>query len=246
MTRILACIDRSAYSNSVCDHAAWFAGRLGGTITALHVDDESEDGGSSSARLEHALHRLHEEGALETTADEARGHFVDYVTTQRPDLIVMGKRGEHSHGRRAALGSNVEGMIRTSNAPVCLTSKLFLPITRALVLLDADMTHRRSVEFITAHAGLGDLDFNLVVVEGPGEDASEKVNWAREALPGRDAEAFVLSAEGLDEATARYIERAAADLVIVSRAVLLRDVQNQLQRIEERGVWGIRTPVLVC
>ncbi|WP_340645480.1 universal stress protein [Phenylobacterium sp.] len=252
MPDVLACIDRSAYSNSVCDHAAWFAGRLGATIRAIHVNEgqasvaPADGSPRAEARLQHALDRLHGEGALEATAEEARGQFIDYVSGQATNLIVMGKRGELSHGQRTTLGASVEKVIRATATPVCLTSKIFLPITRALVLLDADMDHRRSVEFLASHPGLADLDMDLVVVQGPDQDASEKLSWARASLLSKEAEAFVLEATDLDDATARYIERAAVDLVIVSRAVLLSDVQTQLQRIEARGVWGIRTPVLVC
>lgn len=252
MPEVLACIDRSAYSNSVCDHAAWFAGRLGATIRAVHVDEDrtapGTGGGSprARARLAHALDRLHGEGAAAATADEVAGGFAEYVAAQTANMIVMGKRGELSHAQRTDLGSSVEKVIRATATPVCLTSKIFLPITRALVLLDADTTHRRSVEFLASQDGLSDLDMDLVVVQGPGQDARSKLDWARASLPSQEAKAFVLEADGLDDATASYIERAAVDLVIVSRAVLLQDIQGQLQRIEERGVWGIRTPVLVC
>lgn len=37
--KLLACIDDSAYTHSVCDHAAWAAQRLGAAIELLHVID---------------------------------------------------------------------------------------------------------------------------------------------------------------------------------------------------------------
>lgn len=46
MNKILACIDRSAYSQSVCDHAVWSARRLGAPLEFLHVlNRRSETGG---------------------------------------------------------------------------------------------------------------------------------------------------------------------------------------------------------
>lgn len=42
MTRVLAAIDASAYAPSVCDHAGWFAQRLGAQVTLLHVMDRGE------------------------------------------------------------------------------------------------------------------------------------------------------------------------------------------------------------
>lgn len=37
MTRLIALIDGSIYSQSVCDHAAWAAGRTGASVELLHV-----------------------------------------------------------------------------------------------------------------------------------------------------------------------------------------------------------------
>ena len=37
MSKLIALIDGSIYSRSVCDHAAWLAGRLGASVELLHV-----------------------------------------------------------------------------------------------------------------------------------------------------------------------------------------------------------------
>ena len=37
MTRLIALIDGSVYSESVCDHAAWIAQRTGAAVELLHV-----------------------------------------------------------------------------------------------------------------------------------------------------------------------------------------------------------------
>ncbi len=37
MFKLLACIDLSQYAASVCDHAAWVATRLGGSVELLHI-----------------------------------------------------------------------------------------------------------------------------------------------------------------------------------------------------------------
>ena len=42
MINLLALIDGSGYSKSVCDHAAWFANRLGGSVEIVHVLDRQE------------------------------------------------------------------------------------------------------------------------------------------------------------------------------------------------------------
>ncbi|MGD9712220.1 MAG: universal stress protein [Thermomicrobiales bacterium] len=55
MTKIAAFIDASSYAQSVCDHAAWVAGRMGGAVEVLHVlgrRDMHGDGGDLSGALD--------------------------------------------------------------------------------------------------------------------------------------------------------------------------------------------------
>ena len=46
MTKLVALVDGSIYSQSVCDHAAWIAGRTGADVDILHVLGRRETGGS--------------------------------------------------------------------------------------------------------------------------------------------------------------------------------------------------------
>lgn len=76
------------------------------------------------------------------------GEFPAAALSRTADLIVMGKRGVTSERDRRRLGSNVDRMIRAPTSSICLTSKVFLPIVRAVVLLDADLSHRSAVELV--------------------------------------------------------------------------------------------------
>ena len=42
MSHVIACIDGSAAADSICDHAAWAAGRLSAPLMLLHVLDEGQ------------------------------------------------------------------------------------------------------------------------------------------------------------------------------------------------------------
>ena len=44
MPKLLCAIDASTYGPSLCDHAAWFATRLGAGVDVLHVLDRDEAG----------------------------------------------------------------------------------------------------------------------------------------------------------------------------------------------------------
>lgn len=43
MGKVLAAIDASTYATSICDHAAWFAARMGAGVELLHVIDRGEN-----------------------------------------------------------------------------------------------------------------------------------------------------------------------------------------------------------
>jgi hypothetical protein len=83
-------------------------------------------------------------------------------------------------------------------------------------------------------------------VAGRIEDAGPKTAWARSVLASRSAEIFPLVANGLDDAVAEHMQARAADIIVVSRAVIAPEPQARLEQIEERGVWDMRTPVLIC
>jgi len=253
MHRVLACVDASDYANSVCDYAAWFASDPDIGVEVLHVAetvDVARAGSRSTALTDPVLHRavqrLREEGVGPISSMRSTGDLVDLAARHEAGLIVMGKRGENSAAERLRLGSNVETMIRGTAKPVCLTSKIFLPIHRAVVLLDADLDHRAAVAMIVSDFRLAPLALDVVVMASSLETAKAKVEWARAQLSGLKANVLPMISDGLDEAVALYMEARAADLVIISRAVVAPDPQDRLARIDQRGLWGARTPVLIC
>ena len=182
---VLACIDGSAYGASVCDHAAWLAGSTDADILVLHVDEEtsgrkavSPGGKAAKALVATAVERLRDHGASRVDGHVVSGPFVEAASALGAEIIVMGKRGSGGEGDPGGLGRQVEGMIRATETTLCFTSKVHLPVHRALALLDADMSHRRSVEVMQAHPGLRELEADLVVVADP-ETAAPKLAWAR-------------------------------------------------------------------
>jgi nucleotide-binding universal stress UspA family protein len=252
MADVLACIDNSAYSNGVCDQAGWFASDPDVGVEVLHVlepttvdvvlDAEAE----ADQLIEAAVWRLREEGVGPVTSARLSGAFVEVASQVPADVIVMGKRGQGSHAQRRTLGSSVDAMVRATTVPICLASKLFLPIHRVLVLLDARMDHRTTVEFVARHPRLTGLPADVVVVAGVEDEPDAKLEWVRQALNAAGGDAFALRAEGLDDAVTQYMASRGAELIVVSRAVIQPDRGPPLRLIEERGVWGMRAPVLIC
>jgi nucleotide-binding universal stress UspA family protein len=252
MADVLACIDNSAYSNGVCDHAGWFASDPDVGVEVLHVLEPTTDdivlGAEAQADLliERAVWRLREEGVGPVTSAQLSGGFVETACQLEADMIVMGKRGQGSDAQRRSLGSSVDAMVRATGVPVCLASKLFLPIHRVLVLVDARVDHRTAVEFVASHPRLVGLPTDVVVVAGVQDEPDAKLEWVRKVLGDEGVEVFSLRADGLDDAVTQYMESRGAELIVVSRDVIVPDPGPRLRLIEERGLWGMRTPVLIC
>jgi nucleotide-binding universal stress UspA family protein len=196
--------------------------------------------------ISRAVRRLREEGVGPISSAQVPGAFVDVASGRGASVIVMGKRGDFGETGRRRLGSSVDPMVRRAPGPVCLTPRYFLPIHRAVVLLDADLNHRAALEFTLSDLRLAALPVDVVVVARRTEDAEPKATWARSVLGSRTAEIFPLVADGLDDAVADHMQSRGADIIVVSRAVIAPAPQARLEQIEERGVWGMRTPVLIC
>lgn len=84
-TEILACVDGSTYSASVCDHTAWAAARLSASVTVVHVHDR-HPGESAGVDLSGNLGLGEGDALLKelTRLDEQRGRLAQ----QRSRLIL--------------------------------------------------------------------------------------------------------------------------------------------------------------
>jgi nucleotide-binding universal stress UspA family protein len=251
MTRIVARVDGSNYDSGVCQHAAWLAGRMNGRILAIHTRDRDAvamlDGPSPEAILEMALKELRDQGIEDAEARLAAGDLVEAVLAVNADALVIGERGRGSQldGGRGT-GVQVEAVLRRTTLPTCLASQYFLPIHRALVLLDPDPDRQEAVNFIASNEDLRSLDIDLVIANSEDEPPRDKLQWARDMLAAEEVQIFTIQADGLGSAVAQYLESRRLDLLILSRPVLLPPEDDRGRRLETRGLWAFRAPVLVC
>jgi hypothetical protein len=244
LTKVLACTDGSAYDDSVCDHAAWLAGPFGASVEVLRAVDKGAPASPHAGRR--ACERLAEHGVNCTGAVSVVGPFVEAACSAGADIIVMGKRGHGDAVDRRALGSKVAPMVDRWAGPLCLASQVFLSIHSALVLIDADPGHAAATDLVADHPSLRDLRLSLVVVSPDAAAAGRKMDWVRQRLAGRSAAISHIAATGLEDALARYMASGAADLFVISRAVLFPDPDTRLRRLAGSGLWAWRTPVLIC
>lgn len=251
MNRIVACVDGSNYDSGVCQHAAWLAGRMNGRILVLHALNQeavSTPGGPPpGVILEMALKELRDQGVEGAEAKLAPGELVEAVLETNADALVIGKRGRGSQldGGRGT-GAQVEAILRRTSLPTCLASQYFLPIHRALVLLDSDPDRQEAVNFIASNEELRSLDIDLVIANGVDDPPRDKLQWARDVLAAEEVQVFSIQADGLGSAVAQYLESRRLDLLILSRPVLLPPQEDSSRRLETRGLWAFRAPVLVC
>lgn len=85
MSRLLACVDGSPYSVSVCEHAAWAASRLSASVEVVHVHDR-HPGEAREADFSGSLGLGEGDALLEelTRLDEQRGRLA-----QRRSQVIL-------------------------------------------------------------------------------------------------------------------------------------------------------------
>jgi hypothetical protein len=147
---VAAGLDGSGYLAGVCDHAAWLAGALDASVDIFHAQ-EPPDAASPSAPypqpkraagptaiLADATLRLQEQGVREVSSCVTAGRFGDIApaVAAKARVLVVGRRGLSSARARSGLGQNVMPLLRRTSTTVCVAPRLFLPIQRAVILLD--------------------------------------------------------------------------------------------------------------
>jgi hypothetical protein len=120
---------------SVCDHAAWLAGRLGVGIELLHVEEAGAPP-DAEAVIDEACARLAEQGAELLDSRTAHGPFAPVAASLagRAEAVVLGRRGGDSGPAMRGFGANVGELLRLTEAAVLVATRTFLPISRAILL----------------------------------------------------------------------------------------------------------------
>lgn len=152
---------------------------------------------------------LHRIGILGETVNELH---------EEGDLVVMGKRGENANFETEHLGSSLERVIRSSSAPVWVTSRKFRPIRRILFAYDGGGSCRKALHFIANAGWIGDLDLHLVSVTDAKSEAerSGDLMEAGEVLSqhGHSFESLLLEGD-VEETIADYVKSHSIDMMVM-------------------------------
>ena len=244
-SRVTALVDGSVYGDSVAEHGAWLAEQTGSSLQLRHVREPDEDAQVGRELLEGMARRLVDLGLPAPDLSLVEGGVLAAAVGAEAALVVMGKRGARSQGDRAALGGHVDAVVRATMRPVCLAAQVFLPIHRVLAITDAALERRAALDLVGRYAGLEALDLDVVVAAGADEDPEAKLALARSVVAGRGG-TFPIQAERLGEAIWRYLESRPADLIVISREVLLGGGRGPLRTVSPESFWAARASVLVC
>ena len=131
--KIIALVDGSIYSESVCHHAAWIAKRTDAPVELIHVlgartklMEELAELDAQRAKLvshrgravlEDARAIVDQDGVTEITTRLRHGDIVETITEieENARVILIGKRGEAADFAKGHLGSNLERIVRAAH-----------------------------------------------------------------------------------------------------------------------------------
>lgn len=241
---VCALVDASGYAASVAEHGAWLAERLRARLELRHVREKAETAQEGRELLEGLAAGLADQGVPSPQLSLGEGGLLGSALTAGAAAVIMGKRGQRAARRRQSLGRHVEPLVRAMTVPVCLASRVFLPIHRVVAVTDADPGRRAAIDLVALHAG-PDVELDVVVVSREGEAVEDKLAQVRQTLDGR-AQAFAIRAERIGEAVWRYLLDRPSDLIVISRAVLLGEEGAGLRAVTPQSLWAARASVVVC
>lgn len=117
---------------------------------------------------------------------QRHGAVVDSVLEFEKDaaLIVIGKRGEHADFSKGHLGSNLERVVRSANAPVLVASREFEAPERFLIAFDGGPSSLKAVHHIATRSLLRSAECHMIAVGKPDTDLARSLEDSATALRG--------------------------------------------------------------
>ncbi|WP_420342486.1 universal stress protein [Paenirhodobacter sp.] len=243
MNKIIAFVDGSLYSASVCGLAAWAAQRLEAGVDIIHVIGrrEAQPGGPLGARsgLQAELAALDTQRArlvemrgtaiLEDAGQLVRDGGISAVTTevvhgdllatlaqreQEAALVLIGKRGEAADYAIGHLGSNLERIVRTATKPVLVAARAYRPVQKLLIAHDGGAASLRVIDHIAQSPLFAGLTA-LVVHVGPSmPEITRRLAEAEKQLRAAGLKASTRIVQGqADAALGRLVDEEGFDLL---------------------------------
>ncbi|QNI03927.1 universal stress protein [Halomonas sp. SH5A2] len=231
---IIACVDGSATTSSVCDVAAWTSKRLATPLTLLNViekndaneevpqnselRDKMETLDSQRSELKHeyakeimarATERLKGYDVQPASQRIEEGELVDALDDLDDEirLVIVGKNGNSS--LKSHLGSHLEKTIRVVHRPLLVVQEAFEVPKRIMLAFDGRVNTVKGVRLIAESPLFSGIACDVVMVGGHTDEHKEQMQWAVDLLQENDipAESFLLKNDGnISDALIEHIQ----------------------------------------
>ncbi|MFI8417120.1 universal stress protein [Serratia sp. NPDC078593] len=239
---VIACVDGSPSTQSVCEHAAWASRLLDAPLSLLHVLEKDDHpavsdltgtiGIDSQAQLTEELVRIEgERGRLLMAQGKAilNGCAERLKQVGCAEVQLLQKHGALDEilaelgdirlmvlGRRGThnpVGSNLESIIRLQKQPVLIVPESFSPPTKVMFAYDGSEESRRNLTRLTLSPLLNGLACQVVMVKGDARALQE----AQTILQAADitAETHVLQGASVAEALCRHANEQDISLIVM-------------------------------
>jgi len=227
---ILACIDGSAVTESVCDYAAWYASRLNLPVGLLHVSDVPASnrrdlsgaiGINSRQFLLEELTQLDEQRAKVANSysnalvKDAKSHIQS--SFNGVDVKIYQRHGEDHKDSRINIGSQIETVARASSVPVLICSEKFKTSNSYMIAFDGSKTAIKAVDMIAKSPLLKGLQGHIVMIGNDDATSKHSLVMATEKLTtsGFTVEAHHLTASDAVDGLLAFQQQNAVDIIVI-------------------------------
>ncbi|MCG5515565.1 MULTISPECIES: universal stress protein [unclassified Ectothiorhodospira] len=267
MNNIVACIDGSRASPSVCDHAAWVSRCMDLPVVLLHVSTQPETSGTrpppqeqaqqqgrqlsqkqGQTLLNEASDRLMRQGILEPGNLLRQGDIAQMLQELQHEarIVVVGRQGNHSKGDMQQVGRHLETIIRTLGTPVLIVPEHYATPQRFLIAYDGSEAANKVVARVAQSRLLSGLSGHLLMVSKDNADNRAMIHAAQSIL---ERKGFTMRAEvrtgPVEESLTAYQEDHDIQLTVMGPLGHSRVRQFFVGSTTTRMLKRSRTPLLI-
>lgn len=273
--RIIAFVDGSLYSSSVCGLAAWAAGRLEAGVDIIHVIGrrEAQTGSALGARsalqaelaaldaqrarlvdlrgaaiLEDAAQIVRQGGVSQIETEIIHGDLLTTLTAQErdADLVLIGKRGEAADYAIGHLGSNLERIARTATRPVLVAARAHRPINKVLVAHEGGAASLRVIDHMARSPLFAGLTAEVVHVGTETPEVRRRLSDAESLLRAGGIKARSRIERGQpDVVLGRIVDEEAFDMLVMGAFQHSRIRSMLIGSTTAQMIHSCRVPVLL-
>ncbi|MDR1456440.1 MAG: universal stress protein [Puniceicoccales bacterium] len=138
--------------------------------------------------------------------------------TRGVDLLVVGRRGEHSGSFKEHIGSTAERIIKASMMPCLVAAEKYMPINCIMIAYDGSEHSEAAVRSLLALGTIPYGEVHLVTVEAENAPSLEAAHLEKvcQSLGNTNIEIITARLSGrVDEAIVRYIEVHSIDTLVM-------------------------------